>query len=183
MKSGDLFRNGKTEALSGPLLTAFAVSWSVSDTFILLTYLLLLLFLITRLVSLKLHPLRDPALLFPISLSLWRLLTSFLGKNMNPKVLWKASKFVFDISPVFVFRPFADMSRQILFTFPVAVGVMTFLALGVRYLGLPLDLYDGIQLKAFFVNHIKSGFVWSLASLVALIIGVKHDRRFLFLFP
>ncbi|GEM_PF-5921704 len=185
MRSGGLFLNGNVDTLLGAILILFAVSWSISDSIILSAYTLFLLALIPRIVFTDLPSLKikDPVLQLPILLSLWRLLTSYIAENISLKVLWKASKFLFDISPVLVFRALPDASRPILLIFPVAVGLMTLMAIGVRYLGLPLDFYSGGQLKAFFVNHIKSGFIWSLASLTALILGIKHDRRFLFLMP
>ncbi len=166
------------------MVVLFGITWSISDSFVLIAYTLILCaFLIRSKADLKDFGYTE---VLPSLLTMWRLFVAVIKGTFGLKAIWKGFKFLFDVSPVYVFRKedLLNRSRHLFVSFLLSVSLVTVLAFAVRLFNLPVDMYDhGTQMKAFFMNHIKSGFVWSLASLVCLILGFKWDRRILLLFP
>lgn len=169
------------------LVILYGISWSISDSFVLITYSVLLMFAVARILSGERFSVswKDPTLGLPASLTLWRWFTSLLSGNLSLKVLWKGAKFLFDISPVLVFRqsPFKNTFNLIVASFLVSLTLMTLLVLAVKFLKLPFDVFSGSHMKGFFVNHLKSGFVWSLGGLICAVVGIKYTRKAFLLLP
>jgi len=169
--------------LTGLLLILFGFSWSITDSAILIGYGLLLIFFFISKNWKKLF--FDKISLYTMSFVVWRTFTGIINKSITFKILLKNIKFLFDVSPVFVFRnpSFILKYKYLIYSFLISLAILTIASaivlFGIRTFG----FFEGDMLKVFHRNHLKSGFIWSLGSLLALIFGIKYDRKLLIIAP
>ena len=163
-------------------LALFGISWSITDSIVLAGYLLVL-------TTAALHRFRGLNLskveLYVVSIAVWRSVTALVGGTLSLSLTMKNLKFLFDVSPILLFRN-PELLRGagvMILAFVFSLSSITLVSF-VELFGIAnMDFFKGGMLEAFHRNHIKSGFAWSLGSLVVLVLAIKKDRRFLVLFP
>ncbi|ACN99154.1 O-Antigen Polymerase family protein [Sulfurihydrogenibium azorense Az-Fu1] len=162
----------------------FGLSWSITDSAVLIVYILLLIFLSVK-IGLKNFRNKDSINLFILLLALWRVITCWIKGVVSINILSKNVKFLFDVSPIFVFR-YAKVEHQfgyLFYSFILSLSLITALSI-LEFLGVvDLGFFQGGYLQAFHRNHIKSGFIWSLASLLSLVFTIKMNKKFIIFVP
>ncbi len=168
-------------------MALFGFSWSITDSFILIAYILVLIYILALyfLSGNIRFSWRDLSLqeFLVFGFFLWRLITSLVKKSPLSEAISKNLKFVFDVSPVFFMRKVAYSKHinVLLITFLVSLSLITILGI-LEFLNLiDLGLWSGGDMLGFHRNRIKAGFIWSLGLIVALAYGLKINRAYLVL--
>ena len=165
-------------------LTGFA--WSITDSFVLISYVINILafslFALFRHRDVQLNlvwKLDIPVLL----LILWRFVVNYTLKSLSTNTFTKNLKFIFDISPIFLYRVslWRDYYDYVIKSFLLTLSLITALSFLELAGFIKLGLFNNGDLLGFHRNHIKSGFIWGLASLVAVILGLKRNKYYLLL--
>ncbi len=168
------------------LLALYGLSLSIQDSIFLVAYILLTLYYLIFFYKDYVRNIKFYKFdIFPISLTIWRIINGFLKANNKSIVLQKAFKFLFDISPIFVFRSklLFKYSQVFINTFITFLTIITILATLSKIFGIYEHIFfKGGDLVFKHKNHIKSGTIWSIAALVSLSLGLFISRIYLFLF-
>ncbi len=167
-------------------LSLFGLSWAITDSTVLIAYILVLLvFLFHMFRERNLNLPGHKSDIYLTALILWRGVTALKNGILSTLTLVKTIKFLFDVSPLFLFRHsrLVKYWHHVVFSFIFGLSFITLVSF-LELLGfLKLGFFKESMLEAFHRNHIKSGFAWSLGSLLVLILGLKKDRRLLLLLP
>ncbi len=163
------------------VLAIFGFSWAITDSFVLIGYILTLFLVVYHLLMERRHVFSiSKGDTTPFALILWRLITSLENNIPLGLSVSKNLKFIFDISPVFIFRGEVILKfyKYILFSFLISLSIITLVSFLELFSIKNLDFFSSGMLEAFHRNHIKSGYIWSLASLISLVFLINTRNRY-----
>ncbi len=174
------------ESVLKALLILYGISLSIKDSIFLVAYILLILYYLAFFYrdfvkEIKFHKFD----FLPVGLTLWRIINGILKAKSEGLIFSKAFKFMFDISPFITFRnkKFLNLSVFLINSFLISLTLITVLATLSKIFGIYEQVFfKGGDLVFEHKNHIKSGAIWSIASLLSLSLGLFANRIYLILF-